>query len=181
MPRLTLPGLLLLALAAAAFWPLPTHAQVRRCTATDGTAIYTDRQCADIGAVERLPRDSRRGAARLYRSTCSRNLQDLLYELTTSIDTQDVNRLAGIYHWSGMSTRSGYAVMSRLDAIVKRPLVDIIPVMSGNPDEDDYYAQTTVRRRPVALRIEQTLANGSTPSRTVLSLRRNFGCWWVSL
>jgi hypothetical protein len=31
------------------------------------------------------------------------------------------------------------------------------------------------------LRLEQTLANGSTPSHTVLGLRRSFGCWWVSL
>lgn len=171
----------MLLLAVAAFWPQAAHAQVRRCTAIDGTSVYTDRRCVDIGAVERLPREATRaGAARLYRNACSHNLQDLIYELTTSIDSQDVNRLAGIYHWAGMSSRSGYAVMSRLDAIVRRPLVDIVPVTPGTP-EDDYYPQTTVRRRPVALRIEQTLANGSTPSRTVLGLRQHFGCWWVTL
>ena len=79
-----------------------------------------------------------------------------------------------------MSNRSGYAVMGRLGAIVKRPLVDIVPMRPGAP-EDDYYPQTTVRRSPIALRLEQTLANGSTPSRTVLGLRRHFGCWWVTL
>lgn len=173
--------LLLSLLAMAALWPAAADAQVRRCAGADGSTIFTDRRCQDIGAIERLPRDAGRSAGnRLYRSTCSRNLQDLVYELTTAIDSQDVNRLAGVYHWVGMSNRSGYAVMARLDAIVKRPLVDIIPVLPGNP-EDDYYPQTTVRRAPVALRLEQTLANGSTPSRTIFGLRRYFDCWWVSL
>jgi hypothetical protein len=31
----------------------------------------------------------------------------------------------------------------------------------------------------VALRVEQTLANGSTPSRTVFGLRKYFGCWGI--
>ncbi len=35
------------------------------------------------------------------------------------------------------------------------------------------------RRAPVALRLEQTLANGVTPSRTVFGLTRHYGCWWI--
>jgi hypothetical protein len=172
--RLLLP---ILALAACG----TAHAQVRRCTTGDGNTVYTDRRCQDVGAVERLPQASA-GVASLHRSSCSRNLQDLVYELTTAIDSRDVNRLAGIYQWTGTSTRTGYALMQRLDAIAQRPLVDIVPLYPASAGgEDDYYAQTTVRRRPVGLRLEQTLANGSTPSHTVLGLRRSFGCWWVSL
>lgn len=38
------------------------------------------------------------------------------------------------------------------------------------------------RRAPaVGLRLEQTLKNGSTPSRTVFGLRRHLDCWWVVL
>ena len=37
------------------------------------------------------------------------------------------------------------------------------------------------RPRPVGLRVEQTLANGSTPSRTVFGLRRSYGCFWLAL
>jgi hypothetical protein len=29
------------------------------------------------------------------------------------------------------------------------------------------------------LRVEQTLANGATPSRTVFGLTHYFGCWWI--
>jgi hypothetical protein len=36
-------------------------------------------------------------------------------------------------------------------------------------------------RVPHALQLDQTLANGSTPSRTVFGLRRHLGCWWISL
>lgn len=173
--RLLLPLLLLAACATA-------QAQVRRCTATNGATVFTDRRCQDIGAIERLPQASAASGARLYRSSCSRNLQDLVYELTTAIDSRDVNRLAGVYQWTGASTRAGYVLMQRLEAIAQRPLVDIVPVYPASVEgEDDYYPQTTVRRRPIGLRLEQTLANGSTPSHTVLGLRRSFGCWWVSL
>ena len=37
------------------------------------------------------------------------------------------------------------------------------------------------RTRPVALRLEQTLAGTATPARTVFGLRRSFGCFWISL
>jgi hypothetical protein len=36
-------------------------------------------------------------------------------------------------------------------------------------------------RQPSALRLEQTLANQSTPSQSVFGLRRHLGCWWISL
>lgn len=42
-------------------------------------------------------------------------------------------------------------------------------------------AQVVVARpRPWGLRLEQMLADGSTPSRTVLRLRRQYNCFWVS-
>ncbi len=175
------PSFLLLLLASAG---VPAQAQVRHCTAADGTQVFTDRRCQDVGAVENVPRASATAAATgIYRNMCPRSLQDLVYELTTAIDSRDVNRLAGVYDWAGMSTGNGYRVMSRLDAIAQRPLVDVVPISAASADgeDGDYYPQTTVRRAPVGLRIEQTLANGSTPSRTVLGLRRYLGCWWVRL
>ena len=74
--------------------------------------------------------------------------------------------------------------MNRLDAIVRRPLVDIMPVAarSAASEEDAYYPSTIPQRRaPVALRVDQTLGNGSTPSRTVFGLQRHFDCWWIRL
>lgn len=178
--RLALPCLLAIAAASA-----QARAQVHRCTMPDGTAVYTDRSCAALGASEQPPRTGLgAGGIRLYRGGCSRNLQDLVYEITTAIDAGDVNRLAGAYHWVGVSSGSAVALMDRLGAVVRRPLVDIVPVAAQAPDDatgSDLYPQTTVRRPPVALRVEQTLANGSTPSRTIFGLRRHLDCWWITL
>lgn len=215
----------LLVLFLACLWrPAPVAAEVRRCETPSGAVIFTDRKCTDVGATERVPHAGAATAARVYRGGCARNLQDLVFEITTAIDAQDANRLAGVYHWAGMSGTAGYQLWSRLDAIARRPLVDIVPVMPSTPSppiptapapsaatgittgdaapggwappqvptptptsapapapDPQLYPQTSVRRTPVALRIEQTLGSSATPSRTVFGLVRHFGCWWVRL
>jgi len=185
-------GLLPTVFAAALLLSVPAAnvgAEVRRCTAPGGESVYTDKRCEDIGAMDRLPRASAgpAGASRLYRSSCSRTLQDLVYELTAAIDSRDVNRLAGVYDWNGMSTQTAYGIMGKLDAIAQRPLVDVVPVAPRVAEEDgtlvdgEYYPQVAVRRPPVGLRLEQTLGNSATPSRTFLGLRKYMDCWWVRL
>ncbi|MEP6633325.1 MAG: hypothetical protein ABJA62_03870 [Luteimonas sp.] len=193
------PPITLILLAVLGAWsckPVIAHAEVHRCSAPDGSLVFTDRRCEDIGAIERVPHDAATpGAGRVYRGGCSRNLRDLVYEVTSAIDSRDVNRLASVYHWVGISTSTAYGVMNRLDAIVQRPLVDIAAIAAAR--EEPVYADNgmqtdadptaapmpmpSVRRAPVGLRIEQTLSNGSTPSRTVFGLRRNLGCWWITL
>src|SRR4051812_27576641 len=99
MPRRLL---LFLLLCCAAF---PAAATVRRCVAPDGTLVFTDRRCADVGAVERPQSDTAPAVAPRagYRSACPRTLRDLVDELRTAVDTRDVNRLAAIYQWAGLS------------------------------------------------------------------------------
>jgi hypothetical protein len=187
-----LTGLLLPACAVALAGAIPAtaaRAEVHRCTTPNGESVYTDKSCSAIGAIDRRPQSAAgpAGASRLYRSSCSRTLQDLVYELTSAIDNRDVNRLAGVYDWNGMSSSSAFRVMDRLDAIAQRPLVDVLPVMPRVPDEDgtlvdgEYYPQEAVRRAPVGLRLEQTIGKSAAPSRTVLGLSRKMGCWWVRL
>jgi len=167
--------LICLVLLCGAF---PAGAVVRRCVAADGTLVFTDRRCADVGAVERAPPAATIGiTARPVRNACLRSLRDLVDELNLAIDSRDVNRLAGLYNWAGLSTRSGYQLMDRLQVVVERPLVAITPLGPRDADADDAGA----RRAPSGLRLEQTLANGSTPARTVLGLRRTQGCWWITL
>ena len=122
------------ALLFALLWrpAAPAMAEVRRCVTPSGQTIFTDRKCTDVGAAERVPQ-APASAARAYRGGCAHNLQDLVYEISTAIDAQDANRLAGVYHWTGMSGDAGYQVWSRLDSIAHRPLVDIVPVMPAAP------------------------------------------------
>jgi hypothetical protein len=117
-------------LAACMLWPGIARAQqaLNRCNGPGGNLIYTDRPCDTIGATERLPRSAVAGAYGLRRGGCARNLQDLVYEITAAIDNRDVNRLGAVYHWVGQSTESGDRILDRLQAIVDRPLVDIVPL-----------------------------------------------------
>lgn len=191
MSRINLIWLLLL---AATCVPHVAQAQVRRCAASDGSLIYTDRKCEDIGAIERIytPSASAIGGNR-YNRGCSRSVQDLAYSLSNAIQTGDVNQLAGVYDFTGASTKSGYRLMDRLAVIAKRPLVDVQPMYSGGHDPYSYsdivefdvdgnvIQRPAVKPRLIGLRVEQTLANSSTPSRTVFGLRKNLGCWWVRL
>ena len=180
--RAALAATLLLVAGTILAFPATASAQVRECIDPGGTPVFTDRQCSDIGAVERKRTVQRSSpSVRLHQGGCARNLQDLVYEMTTAIDGQDANRLAAVYHWAGMSGRTGYSILDRLDAITQRPLVDIIPVMPMTPEGLDgfYYPQASVRQRPIGLRVEQTLANGSTPSSTTFGLQRHLGCWWI--
>lgn len=167
--------LLLLALSLIATTASPVvHAQVRRCELPTGQTIYTDRRCEAVGAVERKAAPAQ-PQLRGHRPMCARNLRDLYFEVSASIESRDVNRLAGVYHWTGMSSRQGYDVMQRLQSIVDRPLVDLQPIYPG---ADDSYAPG---RAPVGFRVEQTSARGSTPVRAVLGLRKHLDCWWITL
>jgi hypothetical protein len=190
--------LLIVLLSGAAVYgvSIPAYAQkVQRCTTMGGETVYTDKRCEDIGAMDRLPQAASggTGGSGLYRGGCSRTLSDLVYQITAAVENKDVNRLASVYQWTGVSNASANRVLDRLEAIVRRPLVDIAPVFPQPPpitddngvvideNSDGYYPQTTARQRPTGLRLEQTLTNGSTPSRTYLGLRRSYNCFWVSL
>lgn len=161
MPAARRVAALLLLLAAACAWP--AHAQIRRCATAEGGHVYTDRACSDIGATERAPRQAATAASgRLIRRDCSRNVQDLVFELTAAIDTKDVNRLAGIYHWPGTSTRTAYAIMGRLDTIVNRPLIDITPLQPPPP----LPTAPTPATDPLAWRTAPAAATAQNPAAT---------------
>lgn len=159
----------------------PAAAQVNTCMYADGAVVYTDRACASLGA-EAAPDGARARIMPRYRNACARDLPSLLVELSTAIEVGDVNQLAAYYRWTGLSTRAGYAIMDRLEAIVRRPLVAVVPVY---PEPvalpGSLYVPPPVAHDPVGVRIEQTLPDGSTPSSTTLRLEQDIGCWWVRL
>ncbi|MFT3754736.1 MAG: hypothetical protein QM769_02110 [Pseudoxanthomonas sp.] len=199
----SLPLLLFAAMAAwLACMPAQAQAQtVHRCTAMDGSTILTDRRCEDLGAMDRLP-DARMAAVATASNTiCPRTLRDLVYRISAAINAQDANKLAGVYLWNHTSDAAANRIMDKLEAVVQRPLVDIAPIRPEPPpvvenivenaaiadaatDEtaNAYLYDPPPRPvRPTGLRIEQTLRNSATPSRTVFGLRRSYGCFWIVL
>lgn len=192
-------------------WTPPVRAQqsaLNRCESPSGGTIYTDRPCDSLGAIPRVVRGVPAPAGSgPYRSGCARTLPALSAAITAAIDAHDVNGLASVYHWVGQNAQSGDRILQQLQAIADRPLVDIVvlraaprpaeiePAPAGDappPPSGPAYAAPPVaaaddtpplpRRAPaVGLRLEQTLKNGGTPSRTVFGLRRHLDCWWVVL
>lgn len=194
-PFLLLASLCLWAAGDAA----PVRAQqqgVQRCTALSGDTVYTDKHCEDIGAMDRLPSANSPGpsaSGALYRGGCSRTLSDLVAQVSMAITAGDVNRLAGVYHWSGVSDAAALRILNQLDAVTQRPLVDIVPVRPApapvldaegaviDANQDGYYPTTASHARPVGLRVVQTLKNSATPSNTTFGLRRAYNCFWITL
>ena len=205
---------LLLCLCAA-----PAAAQqVNRCTGADGATVFSDRRCEDLGAIDRLPpraapSAASEGASGLYRPQCVRRLSELAQQIRTAVDARDVNRLSTLYWWNGVSDEAARRILDRLDAIVQRPLVAIVPVLPQAPaslatmpavsdtapgaepqpaadavpaaaptatDAVPGTAATPPRARATALRLEQTLGGSATPTSTVLGLRRQYNCFWIS-
>ena len=150
MNRLSLSTLVATLLAAMA---MPTAAPVQaagngiqHCVAPDGTAIYTDRACASMGAtaapisgelMSRLVSDTtsdepndpayaarptpavaRRSAA----SGCARSATQLSMDLQGAWALGDVNRIAESYHWVGLDTDQARSIMQRLDRLSAQQL-----------------------------------------------------------
>ena len=182
MIRLPIASLVLLAAGAL---PASGGAQVRHCVMPDGNELYTDRSCHALGALEvAMAAAERPAATRVYYGACATTLPDLVYELTSAIDSHDVNRLAAHYHWPGLAGGTANATMDRLDAIAARPLLDLRVVtadVAGPPVPGDPYALPDVRVVPTGLRVEQLTGENGAPVTTVLSLHRHLGCWWVRL
>lgn len=188
-----------------------THAQqINRCTNAQGQTVYGDKPCELMGARARLlPAPRPTGSSGLYRDSCARRLSEVVHTIQAATDARDPNRLSGIYLWNGLSNAAATRVMDRLDEIVQRPLIDIAPVFPELPAYEPaptqpftYTDGTPVEpgvtqaeaapepassdaqyrpRRPVALRLEQTLPRTNTPSRTLFRLRRQYNCFWITL
>lgn len=184
--------------------------QINRCTNAQGQTVYGDKPCEVMGARARLlPNPRAVGGSGLYRDSCARRLSELVAQIQSAADARDPNRLSGIYLWNGLSNAAATRVMDRLDEIVQRPLIDIAPVFPEEPayvpaptepftytdgtPVDHAQASTTYPevhvisnaptgpRRPIALRLEQTLPRSATPTRTILHLRRQYNCFWITL
>lgn len=186
----------LLLLAAATAPSASVATQVNRCTAPDGTPVYTDRDCRTLGAMARLPRgrDRAPGRKQPYRGGCAGSVDQLIHDLATAIDAGDVNRLAALYHWPGTGNRAGQGLMDRLDRIARNPLVDIAPDRGAGslaarrrPANASGATAPTAESpafpagRPLALRVYQATGPHAAPARTVFALRQHLGCWWITL
>ncbi|AWH52288.1 DUF4124 domain-containing protein [Stenotrophomonas sp. ESTM1D_MKCIP4_1] len=188
-------SLLLVLLSATS---VDAHAQstrLNRCTDAQGQSVYTDRPCDSLGAQSRRPPPPPAGST-LQRdslgASCPRRLSELVQALHDAVNTQDVNRLSTLYLWSAVSDAGAQRILGQLESVVRRPLVDVVPVYPQQDVEmpvvegqsaaaQGTAPETTAPRHPVGLRLEQTLPGSATRAATVLGLRRQYGCFWITL
>ena len=160
---------------------------MNRCIGSDGTSIFTDQKCEDIGAVQRndpppVAGNVGDGFGRLRANMCARQPRELLDGVENAIHAGDVNQIAAFYHWPGVSSAASAAIFKRLQALVTHPLLSIDLIYSHAQQEDSGGAlrADVSPRRAYAVQIVQTRSErDGTPIRSALALRRNIGCWWV--
>ncbi|GAB3059060.1 DUF4124 domain-containing protein [Stenotrophomonas tumulicola] len=186
-------ALLLSLLLAGVSPPVQAQAQrLNRCSDATGQSVYTDRPCETVGARSRMPAASAMpGGNTLDRdqlgARCPRRLSELVGALRGAVAANDVNRLSSLYLWSAVSDAGAQRVLGQLESIARRPLVDIVPVYPAHDDDampppaTEEAAAPPVHQNPIALRLEQVLPGTATPSRSVLGLRRQYGCFWITL
>ena len=188
-------SLLLVLLSAAS---IDAHAQstrLNRCTDAQGQSVYTDRPCDSVGAQSRRPPPPPAGST-LQRdslgASCPRRLSELVQALHDAVNTQDVNRLSTLYLWSAVSDAGAQRILGQLDSVVRRPLVDVVPVYpqgdqqlpweeGQSPAAQGSDPEPAAPRHPIGLRLEQTLPGSAARAAKVLGLRRQYGCFWITL
>jgi hypothetical protein len=198
--------------------PPPMYAEppdddgIRQCMSPEGVPIFTDRRCADLGATPHTAPPAPMGEATNLPPrvrTCARNQAMLLDGVRAALESHDANRLADYYHWSGMDSKSGYALMDRLNAFSARQVVDVrlvrnaapvegpdlfedrfdpLPSPPPDPDAGDAPpdgatpASAPRPRRTLAslLRVDQMRsADDAAANVTYFHLLTNAGCWWM--
>ncbi|HHA2858287.1 TPA: DUF4124 domain-containing protein [Stenotrophomonas maltophilia] len=187
--------LLLLALCPASGVVHAQSPRLNRCTDAQGQSVYTDRPCDSVGARSRLPPPMPTGST-LPRDTlgarCPRRLSELVEALRAGIVSNDVNRLSSLYLWGAVSDAGAQRILGQLESLARRPLVDVVPVYPSQalPQSQDEGQSPAAQgsdpgppaaRHPVGLRLEQTLPGSASRASTVLGLRRQYGCFWITL
>ena len=187
--------LLVLSLCSAPALAPAQPTRLNRCTDAQGQSVYTDRPCDSVGARSRLPPPAPAGNT-LQRDTlgarCPRRLSELVQALRTGIATNDVNRLSSLYLWGAVSDAGAQRILGQLESLARRPLVDVVPVYprqdqapalaeDQSPAAQGSEPATATAQHPVGLRLEQTLPGSAARAATVLGLRRQYGCFWITL
>lgn len=191
--KVALSLLLLLLLPGVCAIAQAQSTRLNRCTDPQGQSVYTDRPCDSLGAQSRRPPPAPSGNAPQrdsLGSSCPRRLSELVQALHTAVSIGDVNRLSSLYLWGAVSDAGAQRILGQLESVVRRPLVDVVPVYPQQELDENagsaaqaaaLESEPAVRRHPVGLRLEQTLPGSATRAATVLGLRRQYGCFWITL
>lgn len=162
----------MLALAIAGVGAALAQSGINRCIGEDDVPIFTDRACSTLDSrVHDAPTDEPEPIARpsLVRG-CPGQVEALQRQIRAALSFEDINSLAGLYHWAGARDYTADTVMPRLEAIARKRLVEM-GLESIELDGVEI---------PVNLWLDQYEPDrpGETV-RTHFRLVMNAGCWWL--
>lgn len=128
---------LLAALAGFGLGRAKAQTGIHRCVNAQGEAIFTDRDCDEMQAIDRPSPNGTLGSSGSVAAarSCALSRDDLLYGVRGALEAQDVNRLAAYYLWTGIGTREAYALMDRLSRFSEQPLMDVQLVTEARDQE----------------------------------------------
>lgn len=168
-----------LAVALLAWLPIPGGAasasvksDIHRCIGEDDVRIFTDRACSALGAQARVEEPVRPAVLNPAspHHDCSRQIEVFHAQVTAVLDSGDVNRLSGLYHWMEDTPNSADMMMDELKVISSRRLlgVEVESIeLEGEEQPTRLWLDQYVPERP-----------GHTV-RTDFKLVMNGGCWWL--
>ncbi len=168
-----------LAVALLAWLPIlggaastPVESDIHRCIGEDDVKIFTDRACSALGVRNRVEEPVR--PAELNppspRYDCARQIEIFHAQVSAALDSGDVNKLSGLYHWMEDTQNSADILMDELQVISGRRLIGV-EVESIELDGEE---------QPTRLWLDQYVPErlGRT-IRTDFNLVMNGGCWWL--
>lgn len=169
----------ILAVALLAWLPISGGAasasvksKIHRCIGKDDVKIFTDRACSALGARERVEEPVRPAVLNLSPPyyDCSRQIENFHAQVSAALDSGDVNKLSGLYHWMEDTPNSAHIRMDELQVISSRRLAGV-EVESIELDGEE---------QPTRLWLDQYVPErpGQT-IRTNFKLVMNSGCWWL--
>lgn len=166
--------------------------QVFRCESVDGVPTYSDQPCASLGAVEVLPAlsvdDDGGGALTATTGTharggsmaamCpARSVAELSGAVGRAFATGDVNDLASLYHWPGLSTGDARRMFGKFQSLLSQPLRHVgfsqhggtLAVADGTP----------VPATVIGSELWLELGPAQAPTTVQFDVVENAGCVWL--
>jgi hypothetical protein len=164
----------------------PAHAGgLHRCVDANGSPIFSDQPCEDLGASARRESAPASGAAstgRLHARTCARTPEGLLRGLKIALAAGDVNQISAFYHWPGIGTTEADEILKRMQQLIGRPLVSA-ELIRAHPLADVDGFQTVASAQPAeatAIELVQSRSTAdNTQVRTTFALIQYVDCWWL--
>ncbi|HET9484584.1 MAG TPA: hypothetical protein VFO79_11560 [Xanthomonadales bacterium] len=185
---------------------LDASAAIHECSVPGGTPTFTDQPCAGLGKVYKLssgdierkrpgrsviPSVARENERSRFGVGCAaRSPQSLVSAVKVALQSGNVNELAGLYDWNGMSRPRAMEQMNRLTKIAQRAPLDVM-LESANAGWDYAVVESDGLRafegvpppEPglPSVRIDQYASGGDDLLDTTrFPITRDSGCVWLS-